>query len=145
MSIDRRFRGLFAVVGILALAGCGDAEEADVDSTPVAAGAGSSEVAAAPEVPADAPATIAELFPEGEGRQIVLANCASCHAVACAAIGRRPTNRWEDLKLAHAEHVPSLSEEEREAAFTYLAANFSDQQPEPYVPAEFLERGCTPF
>jgi hypothetical protein len=29
--------------------------------------------------------------------------------------------------------------------FTYLAANFNDTKPEPQVPAELLQQGCTPF
>ena len=67
------------------------------------------------------------------GKEVVLANCASCHAVACAAIGQRPVNRWQELAEAHSEHVPSLSDEQREAAFAYLAENFGADDPERYA------------
>lgn len=144
MSIDVLWKRVaVAALGCVLLAGCGETGgEATVDTaadTEMAA-----DAAPAPEVAAQ-PATIAELFPEGEGKQIVLANCASCHAVACTVIGQRPDNRWTDLRDAHAEHVPSLSAEQRETAFAYLAENFGADDPEPNVPPEFLARGCTPF
>lgn len=143
MSIERGWgRSAVALFGVLLLAACGGADSDAVEETgaPVAA-----EPMSPAEPAAEAPATIAELFPEGEGQQIVLNNCASCHAVACAAIGQRPEARWTELGEAHAEHVPSLSEEDRRTAFAYLAQHFSDAQPEPNVPPQFLERGCTPF
>lgn len=145
MSIDLVWKKVaLAAIGCAVLAACGETggeaviaddagdAEASVEAPPVA------EMAAEP-------ATIADVFPEGPGKEIVLANCASCHAVACAAIGQRPVNRWQELADAHSEHVPSLSDEQREAAFAYLAENFSADDPEPNVPAAFLERGCTPF
>ncbi len=95
--------------------------------------------------PSAAPATIAELFPPGEGREIVLSNCATCHAAACAAMGQRTAARWASLGDSHREHVPNLSEAELTTAFDYLTTNFSDAQPEPVIPPEFLAGGCTPF
>ena len=134
------------VVAFALVAGCAEAEDANVGDVSTADVQTPTEMPAAPETaPAAEYATISDLFPEGEGKDIVLNNCASCHAVACAAIGQRPANRWEDLAQAHAEHVPSLSDAERQTAFAYLASHFSDQQPEPNVPPQFLERGCTPF
>lgn len=136
-------------VGVVVFAlvtGCAEADDATVGEVPTADVQNPADMPAAPEAPpATDYATVSDLFPEGEGKEIVLNNCASCHAVACAAIGQRPANRWEDLAQAHAEHVPSLSDEQRQTAFAYLASNFSDRQPEPNVPPQFLERGCTPF
>lgn len=133
-----------ALAGLL-LVGCGGGDDTALEENEEAI-AGDMEVPVAVEAPAAAePQTIAELFPEGEGREIVLNNCASCHAVACAAIGQRPASRWQELASAHAEHVPSLSAVDRETAFAYLAANFGADRPEPNVPPQFLERGCTPF
>lgn len=144
MWTDRRSGAALLLAGFaLFAAGCGgEAEDAPVVDTPVAE---TPDIAAAPEPPANEPATIAELFPEGEGKDLVLANCTSCHAVACAVIGQRPQDRWDNLAEAHAEHVSSLSDADRGVIFAYLSEHFSDQDPEPYVPAQFLERGCTPF
>ena len=91
------------------------------------------------------PATIADLFPEGDGKTLVLDNCTSCHAVACSAIGQRTSARWDNLKEDHRDKASSLGEEDLETLFAYLKANFSDSQPEPNVPPHFLEAGCTPF
>lgn len=132
---------LVLLAGVLVLGACGgeSAPQAGTnDASSSAAG-----VAAAPA--AEEPATVADIFPEGNGRQTVLNNCASCHAVACTAIGQRSDGRWSDLREAHREHVPTLSEAELTAAFAYLQANFGANRPEPNVPARFLEGGCTPF
>ena len=113
------------------------------------AGAPESSVKSAPGAPkaAEAPrlATVADLFPEGAGRALVLENCASCHAVACAAIGQRTAARWDNLKADHGDKIPSLSEQDREILFAYLKAHFSDSQPEPKVSPELMVGGCTPF
>ena len=136
----RRLLTLALVAGAMVLGACGGGESAE---------AGTSETAAATSIEtppaAEEPATVADIFPEGEGRQIVLNNCASCHAVACTAIGQRTEGRWGELREAHREHVPTLSEESLVAAFAYLSANFGADRPEPNVPARFLEGGCTPF
>lgn len=102
-------------------------------------------LAAAPAAETSRPATVAELFPDGAERQLVLNNCATCHAVACAAMGQRTEARWQELEMAHREHVPNLPDEQRERIFAYLAEHFNDSRPEPDIPPEFIVQGCTPF
>ena len=135
--------GPVLLVGLALLVGCGEGGAAeDTGASSLA------EVAAAPAATDGGqarPATVADLFPEAEEKQMVLSNCATCHAVACAAIGRRSAARWDALANGHQEHVPALSDADRQRIFAYLAANFNDTRPEPDVPAEFLDRGCTPF
>ena len=86
-----------------------------------------------------------DLFPEGESRELVLNNCSSCHAVACAVIGQRTAARWNGLKEGHSDRMPGLADGELDRMFAYLQGHFNDTQPEPSVPAAFLEAGCTPF
>jgi len=137
---------VFLVAFAWALTACGDgAAPASQDTGPVAASAPSDPPAQLAAAPADEPRTLADLFPEGEGRELVLNNCSACHAAACAAMGQRPSSRWEDLREAHREHVPSLSDEQLRTVFAYLGSNFDDQRPEPFIPARFLDQGCTPF
>jgi cytochrome c553 len=88
------------------------------------------------------PATIADLFPAGAGRDAVLNNCGSCHNLACSTIGQRTVPRWDALRESHTERLP---ETDVAAAFAYLKAHFDDSKPEPTVPPKFLEGGCTPF
>lgn len=89
--------------------------------------------------------TLADIFPPARERDLVLNTCGSCHAVACAATGRRTVDRWADLKRGHKDTVSGVSDADYDAMFAYLSANFNDAKPEPRVPAKFLEQGCTPF
>lgn len=102
--------------------------------------------AAAPPAAAAAstpePASVAELLPAGPGRDQLLNSCGSCHNLACSLIGQRTATRWDSLKDSHKEKVPDA---ELEAVFTYLKTRFNDANPEPKVPAKFLQGGCTPF
>lgn len=136
---------------MLLLVGCGQDGGAAVQegvsavSAEEASPAPAAMAGTAMSAPAAEPGSVADLFPEGEGKQLVLANCASCHAVACSVMGQRTAARWAGLKEAHREHVPGLSDAEREVIFAYLSSNFSDAQPEPVVPPSFIQAGCTPF
>jgi len=85
---------------------------------------------------------IAELFPAGQGRDLVLNSCGSCHNLACSVIGQRTSARWDSLRESHKDKV---SDTDALSAFTYLKSNFNDAKPEPKVPAKFLQGGCTPF
>lgn len=147
MSTDRQW--WVPLVAILLVAGgCGgDAGQDGGDQAAETSGqtAGSEQASEATAAQADQPETIGDLFPEGEGRTLVLNNCASCHAVACAAMGQRSPARWSSIEESHREHVPSLSDQELETIFSYLQEHFDDTQPEPEIPAAFLQRGCTPF
>lgn len=148
IGVERTRRGypvaVAAALLAVLLAGCGEGGSA-------AEGPGLSalpDVAAAPDATAEisaAPTTVADLFPAAEEKQMVLNNCATCHAVACAVIGQRSAARWEALATGHQEHIPALSDADRQRIFDYLAANFNETRPEPTVPAEFMDRGCTPF
>ena len=136
-------RTLVPALGLLLVMGCGGG---DGGGEPAAGEGESAAQAPEPEeTQAAQPQTIADIFPEGEGRTLVLNNCAACHAVACAAIGQRSPARWEALQESHEEHIPSMSEEDLETVFTYLQSNFDNTQPEPEIPQAFLQRGCTPF
>jgi mono/diheme cytochrome c family protein len=131
-------RHVFTLSLLASAAACGGRAPAGESSS---ASAGGAATAAAP---APEPKTAADIFPPGNGRDLVLANCASCHNVACSAIGARPAARWAALKESHSETFASRPAE-LDLMFAYLAANFDDRKPEPKVPAAFLEGGCTPF
>lgn len=118
-------------------------------SEPVREGgaSGGSTSAAPAAAPAPPPAaveykTVADVFPEGPEKALVMNNCASCHNVACSAIGQRSDERWNALRDAHRERVSGA---DVEAIFTYLKTNFGASKPEPKMPPAFLEGGCTPF
>jgi hypothetical protein len=135
---------LSTLVGVLA---CSDAKapassggQASSAAKPAAPVAQSGAVGAPPAGPELA--NVAELFPAGQGRDVVLNSCGSCHNLACSAIGQRTGPRWDSLRESHKDKI---SDADAASAFTYLKSNFNDAKPEPKVPAKFLQGGCTPF
>lgn len=86
--------------------------------------------------------TVADLFPAGPQKEVVLNSCSSCHNVACSAMGQRTAERWNALLEAHRERVSGT---DLDAVFAYLKTNFGADKPEPKIPPAFLEGGCTPF
>jgi hypothetical protein len=143
-----RSSALVAVmVGGLLMAACGGSEtpqsgaSGGANQAPAAEPApGMAMKAAAPSGPE--PKTVADIFPAGPGRDLVMNNCTSCHNVACSAIGQRTAERWDSLRDAHRERVSGA---DVDAIFTYLKTNFGPDKPEPKMPPAFLEGGCTPF
>ena len=136
MWIDCRSAAILAAVSALSLGGCGGspepsgtAPEEQVESIPAAA----------------APTSLGDIFPAGLGRPMVMDTCGACHSAACSAIGQRTLARWESLKEDHRDKVSDMSDEDYNVLFAYLSENFNDAKPEPVVPPQFLEGGCTPF
>ena len=132
MSIDWKTGAVLATALALAMGGCGE------PGAPA-------EDAPEPDTAAPAAASLTDIFPEGPGRAMVLDNCGSCHAAACSAIGQRTGARWANLKEDHRDKVAEMGGEDYDALFAYLSENFNDAKPEPVVPPQFLEGGCTPF
>lgn len=132
------------VLSLLMLVGCGEGSDGGGDGA-VPPEASPADMASSASAASTQPETVGDLFPEGEGRELVLLNCASCHAVACAVMGQRTAARWNGLKEGHADRLPTLAEGELDRMFAYLQGHFNDGQPEPSVPAAFLTAGCTPF
>jgi hypothetical protein len=109
-------------------------------ATPPAAAAPPTAMKAEPSGPE--PKTVADLFPAGPGRDLVMNNCTSCHNVACSAMGQRTAERWDSLRDSHRDRVSGA---DVNAIFAYLKTNFGPDKPEPKIPPAFLEGGCTPF
>lgn len=137
MSVNRL---VLALLGAWLLAACGKPARPSDD-------AGKSAASKAPEAaPAPAaPFSAASIFPPGPGRELVLNTCGSCHPVVCTARGQRTAERWESLKQDHKDKLTSVSSADLNVMFSYLAKNFNDTKPEPQIPAELLQQGCTPF
>jgi mono/diheme cytochrome c family protein len=146
MTTPRGFALAAFILGAAAVGACSESAAPAAGSDRAAAASSTKPPAqtapAAAQGAAPIPATIADLFPPGAGREAVLNNCGSCHNLACSTIGQRMAARWDALKESHKEKV---SDADLDAAFAYLRATFNDSRPEPKVPPKFLEGGCTPF
>ena len=86
--------------------------------------------------------TVAEVFPSSGYQGLVVNNCATCHAAACAALGQRTPAQWAAVEKSHEYYIPGLSKEDHGKIFDYLRNNFNDSLPEPAVPQQLLEGGC---
>ena len=109
------------------------------------AGGALEDAAAAQAAKSAAPFNVGTIFPPGQGREMVLNTCGSCHPVVCCARGQRTAERWDAIQKDHADKVTGHSAGDLRAMFSYLKANFNDARPEPQVPAELIQQGCTPY
>ena len=91
------------------------------------------------------PFSLAGVFPPGPGRDLVLDTCGSCHPLGCSALGQRTVERWEAVKEGHKDKLTGRSTADVNTMFSYLKENFNDSRPEPKIPAEFVQQGCTPY
>jgi hypothetical protein len=80
-----------------------------------------------------------EIFPPGEGRDLVLNNCQNCHTFVPIVVLQMDKDAWARNSLDHRERVTSLTDEEFKTLYTYLAANFHPGRPVPVLPKELLE------
>lgn len=120
------------LIAVCLLASCGNAPPPQTDSSK------------APPA-ASEPFKIASVFPPGPGQEKVMSTCGSCHSLLCATRGQRTSERWEAVKKSHQDKVTGVAPDDVATMFKYLAVNFNDSKPEPPVPAELLQQGCTPF
>jgi cytochrome c5 len=136
-----RSRLWIVIAGGLLLAACGKS------TAPPSESAQASKPQPAPAAPAATsaePFNLANLFPPGPGRDMVLSTCGSCHPAACVARGQRTAARWDSFEKGHKDKLPSTSSADLDVMFSYLKANFNDTKPEPQIPASYLQ-GCTPY
>ena len=79
------------------------------------------------------------IFPQGDGRELVLANCTACHGFVRIVLTERTRDEWATVKRSMAPKVSALSDDQIDSLFAYLEANFNDTKPAPKLPAWFLQ------
>jgi cytochrome c5 len=82
---------------------------------------------------------IDEIFPPGEGRDLVLNNCTSCHTIVPIVVLQMTKEAWDLNAREHRDRVTSLSDAEISILYAYLAANFNPNRPVPKLPKELLD------
>lgn len=139
--------GIF-IAGAMLGAACGGSSAPATDRTeaPVSASAPAATPPASSTATASGQAfKVGDVFPPGKGRELVLDTCGSCHSVGCSARDQRTADRWDSIKQGHRDKVTGLASADFDTLFAYLKENFNDKRPEPAIPAEFLQQGCTPY
>jgi hypothetical protein len=84
-----------------------------------------------------------EIAPPGRERDLVVLNCGTCHSFICAFRGQRTVEHWQTVKQDMRDKVSQLSDQDYDALFAYLETNFNDQKPEPDLPPELQQLGCS--
>ena len=79
------------------------------------------------------------IFPAGEGRDLVLGNCQSCHIWVPIVILQMNEEEWARSQLEHRGRVEALSDENFETLYEYLVTTFTPDRPVPELPPALLE------
>jgi mono/diheme cytochrome c family protein len=118
----------------------------------LAAMAGCQDSAPAADAPAAARTTsppgsmrvdIDAIFPEGEGRSLVLNNCQTCHTWVPIVVLQMNEAEWYRSSLEHRGRVQGLNDQEFETLYDYLKASFTPDTPVPELPPALLESWTT--
>lgn len=135
----RRSNTLVALLiggAVTALAACG---------APGGGAPGSAPDAAADRASTRSPSklNLDEIFPPGDGRELVLDNCQNCHTFVPIVVLQMEKDAWQRSSVDHRDRVNNLSDEELKTVYEYLIANFGPHRPVPTLPKEFLESWTT--
>ena len=82
---------------------------------------------------------IDEIFPPGEGRDLVLNNCQNCHTFVPIVVLQMEEAAWTRNSLDHRERVTQVSDDDFKTLYAYLKANFHPGRPVPTLPKELLD------
>ena len=82
---------------------------------------------------------IDEIFPPGDGRDLVLNNCQNCHTFVPIVVLQMDADAWTRNSIDHRERVTTLTDDEFKTLYTYLRANFHPGRPVPNLPKALLD------
>jgi mono/diheme cytochrome c family protein len=122
-------RTLLLILLVVSLPACGSGPGAEASGGAAATGGGGQTV----RVDLDA------IFPAGEGRDLVLNNCQSCHTWVPIVVLQMQEDEWYRWSIEHRTRVSGLSDEQFDTLYRYLVANFNPQRPVPELPPALLE------
>ena len=80
-----------------------------------------------------------EIFPPGEGRDLVLNNCQGCHVWVPIVILQMDESQWHRNSTEHRERGEGETDEEFEVLYDYLVSTFTPDRPVPELPESLLE------
>ncbi len=79
-----------------------------------------------------------KLIPPGDGRDLVMDNCMSCHSIAPVLVSQKTAGEWEGTKNNHRAAIAHLSDADYGKLFGYLIKNFGPDHQVPNLPPELL-------
>jgi len=135
----RRSPALLWLAGTALLAGCGQGstDGGVAPATQAVQQQGGGSGGGAYTVDMDA------IFPQGEGRSLVLNNCQNCHTWVPIVILQMNEQEWDRWAREHRQRVEGLSDDEFGTLLAYVKANFNPDTPVPELPPALLEAWTT--
>jgi hypothetical protein len=121
------------------LTGCSTPSASRGSAAPAKAPEASQDVRAKLAIKDSAKVNIDEIFPAGEGRDLVLNNCTSCNTIVPIVVLQMTKDAWERNSRDHRERVPALNDAEFKTLYHYLIANFNPERPVPKLPKALLD------
>lgn len=132
------FRGLVTAAAFALLPACGDGAAAGTaDAGATSTGPVTTDASGQMRVDMDA------IFPAGEGRDLVLNNCQSCHTWVPIVVLQMNEEEWNRWAVEHRGRVGGISDEEFATLHAYLIENFNPNTEVPELPPALLESWTT--
>jgi cytochrome c5 len=128
---------LVTLIGLL-VAACGSeaTPQPTLQPTPTA----TSEVPQPGPDPTPPPgARVASFFLAGEGRDLVLEWCGTCHSLTIILTTRKDAEGWATYMNNRRPDIAFLGDEEVKTVLDYLVANFTPDKPIPQLPPELTQ------
>ncbi|MQA92278.1 MAG: hypothetical protein GEU90_18965 [Gemmatimonas sp.] len=130
------FGALSLTAGVVLLGGC-------EGTAPGAESASASTEAVTVDASGQMRVDLDAIFPAGEGRDLMLNNCQSCHTWVPVVVLQMNEQEWNRWASEHRGRVPGLSDEEFATLQSYLIENFNPETPVPELPPALLESWTT--
>lgn len=136
--------GSLGICLVASLACTAQATPGASQSTPTAAAAAAPVQAAAAAAPASGSGAVEkvnidEIFPPGDGRELVLSNCVNCHTIVPIALARKTPDEWVSHRTQHRQRVSGISDADADRLWAYLTKNFAPGRPLPQLPEDLLK------
>ncbi len=129
-----RLLGVLVAGALVVSAGCGGAPAGEGAAPATGGGAAATGSKGGP-----IKVNLDEIFPAGNGRDLVLNNCQNCHTFVPIVVLQMEKDAWYRSSLDHRERVTRLTDDEFKTVYEYLTANFGPHRPVPKLPKELLE------
>ena len=139
MIRQKKLYRLFSILPLVIAVGCESGESAP-DSAPA-----EEPTSSVVTTSADGQMTVNmdAIFPQGEGREILLNNCQSCHTWVPVVVLGMNEDEWARWRQDHRARVPGIPDERFEILYDYLVTNFNPDTPVPDLPPALLESWTT--
>lgn len=124
--------------GVLAALILGACQNLPTTIVPTVQSTGPTEVTKPPPGGEPTQLNLDEIFPPGEGRDLVLQNCGNCHGIGPIVVLQMSRGEWERNARTHKDRLGGLSDQEFTTVYEYVIANFNPDRPIPEVPQPLL-------